>query len=147
MEKYDIATKKLIGRGAFGSVYLYQRKSDRKEVVVKEISLIDLDTSERHQAIKEIDIIKRCKHPNIVKYFEHFVDDNNFMIVMEYCSGKNLHEFLEKRKLRDEYLEEDDIKRYFVQIVRGLHYLHLQKILHRDMKTDNLLLDATQKVI
>ena len=69
------------------------------------------------------------------------------MIVMDYAPGGNLFDYLKKRLDLSLYLEEEDIIRYFVQIVRALHHIHTHNILHRDMKTHNILLDSTQKVV
>ena len=69
MEKYDVDTKKSIGRGAFGAVYLYQRRSDRKDIVIKQITMEDLTTDQRNGVKNEIDVFKRIEsHPNIVRY-------------------------------------------------------------------------------
>lgn len=147
MEKYDIDTKRNIGRGAFGGVYLYQRKDDRKEIVIKQIKMGDMNTEQRNGVKNEIDVSKVFKHPNIVRYLEYFIEDDTFMIVMEYVPGGNLFDYLNKRLAQRSYLDEDEIIRYFAQIARALHHIHTQKILHRDMKTHNILLDSTQKIL
>ena len=72
MEKYDLDTKKPIGRGAFGAVYLYQRKSDRKEIVIKQITIEDLTTDQRKGVMNEISVskvFKTSKHCEISRIF------------------------------------------------------------------------------
>ncbi|XP_065674643.1 serine/threonine-protein kinase Nek8 isoform X2 [Hydra vulgaris] len=147
MEKYDKDTKKAVGRGAFGVVYLYLRKEDRREVIIKQIAADDLTTEQRKGVINEIDVSAMFNHPNIIKYHEYFMEEKNFMIVMDYAPGGNLFDFLQQRQQQNMLLEEDEILKFFAQITRALHHIHNQNILHRDMKTHNILLDRRKKVL
>jgi len=147
MDKYDIDTKKPVGRGAFGAVYLYQRKEDRKEIIIKQIAIDDLTTDQRKGVFNEIHLQRMFDHPNVIGYHESFIHDNTFMIVMEYAPGGNLFDYLHQRQEQNNILEEEEVLKFFCQIVRALHHIHKDNILHRDMKTHNLLLDRKKKVV
>ncbi len=79
-------------------------------------------------------------HPNVVKYFDSFLDEGKLNIVMEFCDGGDLQQYL-KRHARDrEFVPEETIWSIFLQIAAGLHYIHSQRVLHRDMKSANVFL-------
>ena len=96
------------------------------------------------KALEEIKIHGRCDSPYIVKYQDSFIDEEGRLnIVLEYCNEGDLHTYLEKRK---EYLSEDEVWKIFIQVTLGLHHLHSQSILHRDLKSLNLFLTDGMKV-
>ena len=146
MDFYNFDTKRVVGRGAFGTVYLVERKKDHREVIMKQIPVDDLTTNQRRDVMNEIHVLSLLHHPNIIEYNEYFVEGKAFMIVMEYAQGGNLFDYLQQRHTQNCLLEEEEILKFFGQITRGLHHIHLNKILHRDMKTHNILLDKKRKV-
>uniref|UniRef100_A0A8C9JCE9 non-specific serine/threonine protein kinase n=1 Tax=Panthera tigris altaica TaxID=74533 RepID=A0A8C9JCE9_PANTA len=123
MEKYERI--RVVGRGAFGIVHLCLRKADQKLVIIKQIPLLN--------------------HPNVIEYYENFLEDKALMIAMEYAPGGTLAEFIQKRC--NSLLEEETILHFFVQILLALHHVHTHLILHRDLKTQNILLDKHRMVV
>lgn len=85
-----------------------------------------------------LQLLKILKHPNIVSCHESFVEGTTLCIVMDYCSGGDLHVALQERRASP--LTEAAILDYFVQICLALKHLHDKKILHRDVKTQNVFL-------
>lgn len=142
MEKYHKI--KMIGKGAFGTVYLTSRIRDKKLLILKEINVEDMTKDERGSAIMEVQILKRLSHPNIIKYYENFLDEKNLVIAMEYAQGGTLHQFLTQQT---SLLKEQKIASFFIQIVVALQYIHSQNILHRDLNTNNVLLDRKYRVV
>jgi len=135
---------KVIGRGAHGTVSLYLRVSDGKHVVIKEIP-VELKTSnERQVALGEAKTLQMFSFPFIIGYYEYFFDDNNLCIVMEYAEGGTLAEFLADRN--GHHMDDDQILHLFAQIVLSLQHLHSRQVLHRDLKTQNILLNRTRTV-
>jgi len=142
MEKYRKI--KMIGKGAFGTVYLTSRIRDKKLLILKEINVEDMTKDERSSAIVEVQILKRLHHPNIIKYYENFIDEKNLVIAMEYAQGGTLNYFLGQQT---SLLKEEKIASFFIQIVVALQYIHSQNILHRDLNTNNVLLDKKFRVV
>lgn len=70
---------------------------DNSLIVIKQITVDELQKEDRKAAMNEIDILERLKHPNIIAYFDSFVDDKSLMIVMEYAPGGTLFDFIQDR--------------------------------------------------
>ncbi|XP_064425064.1 serine/threonine-protein kinase Nek8 [Latimeria chalumnae] len=143
MEKYQKI--RVVGRGAFGIVHLCLRKADQKLVILKQIPVEQMTKDERLAAQNECQVLKLLNHPNIIEYYENFLEDKALMIAMEYAPGGTLAEYIQKRC--NSLLDEDTILHFFVQIVLALHHVHSKLILHRDLKTQNILLDKHQMIV
>ncbi|MBN3325201.1 NEK8 kinase, partial [Atractosteus spatula] len=126
-------------------VHLCRRKSDQNLVILKEIPVEQMTRDERLAAQNECQVLKLLSHPNIIEYYENFLEDKALMIAMEYAPGGTLADFIQKRC--NSLLDEDTILHFFVQILLALHHVHNKLILHRDLKTQNILLDKHQMIV
>ncbi|XP_067928764.1 serine/threonine-protein kinase Nek8-like isoform X2 [Watersipora subatra] len=99
---------------------------------------------ERIAALNEVKVLSILNHPNIIKYYENFLEQAALMIVMEYAEGGTLFEFLQTST---KLIEEVEILKYFTQLLLAVQHFHSKQILHRDLKTQNVLLDKTRKVV
>ncbi|XP_010833965.1 PREDICTED: serine/threonine-protein kinase Nek5-like isoform X3 [Bison bison bison] len=142
MDQYDMI--KAIGEGAFGKAYLAQRKSDSEHCVIKEINFEKMPIQEKEASKKEVILLAKMKHPNIVTFFNSFQENNRLFIVMEYCDGGDLMKRI--RRQRGVLFSEDQILSWFVQISLGLKHIHDRKVLHRDIKTQNIFLSKNGMV-
>ncbi|XP_014645504.1 PREDICTED: serine/threonine-protein kinase Nek5 [Ceratotherium simum simum] len=142
MDKYDVV--KAIGEGAFGKAYLAKGKSDSKPCVIKEINFGKMPIQEKEASKKEVILLAKMKHPNIVTFFSSFQENNRLFIVMEYCDGGDLMKRITRQ--RGVLFSEDQILSWFVQISLGLKHIHDRKILHRDIKAQNIFLSKNGMV-
>ncbi|XP_063151190.1 serine/threonine-protein kinase Nek8 isoform X3 [Candoia aspera] len=142
MEKYERI--RVVGRGAFGIVHLCLRRRDQKLVILKQIPVEQMTKDERLAAQNECQVLKLLHHPHVIEYYENFLEDKALMIAMEYAPGGTLAEFIRKRG--NSLLDEETILHFFVQILLALHHVHAKQILHRDLKTQNILLDKHHTV-
>ncbi|XP_019524439.1 PREDICTED: serine/threonine-protein kinase Nek5 [Hipposideros armiger] len=142
MDKYDVI--KAIGEGAFGKAYLAKGKSDSKHCVIKEINFAKMPIQEKEASKKEVILLAKMKHPNIVTFFSSFQENNRLFIVMEYCDGGDLMKRINRQ--RGVLFSEDQILSWFVQISLGLKHIHDRKILHRDIKAQNIFLSKNGMV-
>lgn len=78
---------KIVGKGSFGSAILYRRKDDDSLVVIKEINMLELSTTERQLALNEVALLSRMDHPHIISYYDSFEQEGTLMIEMEYADG------------------------------------------------------------
>ncbi|XP_013922060.1 PREDICTED: serine/threonine-protein kinase Nek5 isoform X3 [Thamnophis sirtalis] len=138
MDNYVII--KMIGEGAFGKIFLARKKEDNQQCVIKEINLTKMPRKEKESSQKEATLLAKMKHPNIVAFYASLQEKNNLYIMMEYCDGGDL-----MKRINMQYgvlFDEDKILGWFVQIALGLKHIHDRKILHRDIKTQNIFLSG-----
>jgi len=132
---------KSLGKGAYGNVYESRNPTFNNKVAMKIIDKNKIELDEINDDIKrEINILKKLSHPNIVKIYEFYESDNCFYIINEYCKGGQLYEYLTKNKLTEEQLCV-----IFYQVFSGLIYLHEHSILHGDLKPENILISSVEK--
>jgi serine/threonine protein kinase len=129
MDLYN--TIKFLGKGVFSEVYLIQHKQTEELFARKCIRHNKVNLKDR-----ELLIMKKIKHPNIVSFYDSFEDSNQLNIIIEYCEKGDLQEFLNGRKMKEKHA-----LHYFYQILQGLNYLHSNNIIHRDIKPQNILID------
>lgn len=134
-----------IGSGSMARAYLVRvnpssRLADKKMLVMKEIDFSRMDSRERKNAEIEVQVLSSFKHPYIVRYHESFVHDHHVCIVMDYCEGGDLWQFVAHRKRQRAPLGEPQVLRWFTQMCLALKYMHDKNVLHRDIKTQNIFL-------
>lgn len=129
---------KMLGKGAFGKVNLGMHKLTDSLVAIKSINKEYLEEERSWWKVaKEVAILKKINHKNIVWLYETYESAKHFLIVMELCSGGDLLNYVWKRRK----LTEDYAKYFFQQLIEALVYCHKKGIVHRDIKLDNILLD------
>ncbi|VTJ74989.1 Hypothetical predicted protein [Marmota monax] len=136
MEKYARVQK--IGEGSFGKAILVESTEDGRQYVIKEINISGMSSKEREESRREVAVLANMKHPNIVQYRESFEENGSLYIVMDYCEGGDLFKRINAQK--GILFQEDQILDWFVQICLALKHVHDRKILHRDIKSQNIFL-------
>ncbi|RLV96510.1 Serine/threonine-protein kinase svkA [Spathaspora sp. JA1] len=135
----DLEVYEEVGRGGFGIVYRGIIKHTQQEVAIKQIDL-ENDTSDINEIVKEIQIISECKaSPQITHYYTSFVRNYKLWVIMEYIDGGSIFDILKPGGISDEQTISIIIK----QILLALQYLHNQGKIHRDLKSQNILISKT----
>ncbi|XP_022087422.1 serine/threonine-protein kinase Nek10-like isoform X2 [Acanthaster planci] len=145
-----------LGTGAFGSVYKVKKNTGENFLALKEIRYnnpaVGKTVKEKDKSIdsivSELSIIKEhLRHPNVVRYYRTFKENENLYIVMELIEGAPLYEHFNSLKEKGEQFSEERIWHIFLQIVLALRYLHKEKkIVHRDLTPNNIMLGENDKV-
>lgn len=136
MEKYVVDRR--IGVGSYGSAYLVRLRADKQRcLVLKKIRLDNVGAKERRAAHAEAKLLQRFDHPFVLGYVDSFSHKGHLCIVTDYCEAGDLYCRLKSSK---SYWREDAILDMFAQICLALDYVHDQKVLHRDLKTQNVFL-------
>lgn len=135
--------KESLGQGKYGVVKRGIHKKTQKEVAVKIVKKKELSLKDQELLKREIEVLKICQHPSIIRLDDIFENQDYLYIVMEYLNGGDFFSFLEKRKFR---ISEDNARRIVHQIATSLYYLHSFGIAHRDLKPENILMvDASEE--
>ncbi|NXR64374.1 STK36 kinase, partial [Rhadina sibilatrix] len=133
MENYHVL--EMIGEGSFGRVYKGRRKHSAQVVALKFIPKVGRSEKELKNLQREIDIVRDLHHPNIIQMLDSFETAKEVVVVTDYAEGE-LFQILED----DRNLPEDQVQTIAAQLISALYYLHSHRILHRDMKPQNILL-------
>ena len=139
LKNYIIQGK--IGSGNFAEVRKVIEKSSKGVFAMKILSnkLIKDQPKIYELMLSEIKILKECNNENIVRFYEHFEENDNQYIVMEYCDGGDLEEHLESQP--KERISEPLAISYLKQLLNGFKELHKNKAMHRDFKLENILMN------
>ncbi|XP_073995093.1 serine/threonine-protein kinase MARK2-like isoform X16 [Rhodnius prolixus] len=133
---------KTIGKGNFAKVKLAKHVPTGKEVAIKIIDKTQLNPSSLQKLFREVRIMKMLDHPNIVKLFQVIETEKTLYLVMEYASGGEVFDYL----VLHGRMKEKEARAKFRQIVSAVQYCHQKKIIHRDLKAENLLLDSEMNI-
>ncbi|XP_029611118.1 MAP/microtubule affinity-regulating kinase 3 isoform X6 [Salmo trutta] len=133
---------KTIGKGNFAKVKLARHILTGREVAIKIIDKTQLNPTSLQKLFREVRIMKILNHPNIVKLFEVIETEKTLYLVMEYASGGEVFDYL----VAHGRMKEKEARAKFRQIVSAVQYCHQKNIVHRDLKAENLLLDADMNI-
>lgn len=132
--KFVICPDSKLGSGAFSSVYLCKDKAGNKAAA----KIMSKHTKRSEQIIKvaksEVKILQKIKHPNIVGLLGSYESENNYYILFEYCEGKTLKEILHQQRSMDI----QSVLHIITSIISVMGYMLEKKIMHRDIKPDNI---------
>ena len=137
LDLYNIKQK--IGKGKFGLVKLGINKETNDKVAVKVMNKNNMDSSDLELVRTEIEILKICQHPYIIKLYDIFENIDYIYIIMEYCPGGDLFSYLQKRNF---ILKEEKVAIIMYKLCKAVFYVHSYGIAHRDIKPENVLLTS-----
>lgn len=132
---YEI--KETLGKGKFGLVKSAMHKKSGKSVAVKVMSKKEMSVQDVELQRREIEILKMCQHPHIIRLLDIFENQDYIYIIMEQLNGGDLFTYLEKRSFT---VTEQRAKKLSHQIATALYYLHSYGVAHRDLKPENILM-------
>ena len=130
----DYLIKRTLGQGNFGKVKLGIFLPDKEKFAIKILQKNKI--LDENRVKREFDMLSKFNHINVILVPEIFENEENYYIVMEYCEGGELFDYIAKNR----YLSENEAAFYYYQLICGLEYIHSLGIVHRDLKPENLLL-------
>eukprot|EP00050_Salpingoeca_kvevrii_P022017 m.119933 g.119933 ORF g.119933 m.119933 type:complete len:745 (-) comp9567_c0_seq1:25-2259(-) len=132
----------ILGKGAFGRVYLVKDRSSGQRMAAKVIPSICSDDS-IEKVLREIDVLKRLHHPNVIQMIDFTRDEKGIVIYMDYADHGDLEQLISRAAYREEILPECQVFELLAQLLAAVHHLHQQHIIHRDIKPSNILLTSS----
>ena len=138
---------KLLGQGSFGKAFLVESLKDHQLYVIKQMDLTRMSESEKKEMIREAKILEALVHPNIVCFREVYrTKKGKLCIVMDYAEGGDLGKRISDNQKKGTFFPESQILDWFTQICLALKHVHDRKILHRDIKNQNIFLTKDNMV-
>ena len=135
LSNYEI--KETIGAGSFSVVKLGINKFTKEKIAIKILRKKEMQREEDKSRLeREINILKKLHHINIIKIFKIEEEQNKCFMIMEYCENRDLFNYI----VAHQKLSEEETAYFFYQLINGLDYIHHNNIVHRDLKPENLLL-------
>ncbi|MHB8277103.1 MAG: FHA domain-containing serine/threonine-protein kinase [Candidatus Humimicrobiaceae bacterium] len=142
IDNYKIIS--LLGKGGMASVYLAENSQKKPQKVA--IKVLELDIEENAEYVlrfkKEAFICSKFSHPNIVKVYSYGIYENKYYLIMEFVDGKDLSFYIRNNK----NTSIKDVLSFAYQIASALSFAHKNKVIHRDIKPQNIILDKSGKV-
>ena len=141
IEGYKII--KFLGSGKFSVVYEAERQLDSKLVALKIIKIYDIkDKNLVEKCLQEVNLLKRVNHPNIIKYLDSFIFQNELYIAVEWADKGDVKRLIKKYKQEGDEIDERKVIEYTREIAAGLNHMHEQRVIHRDLKPANILITS-----
>ena len=138
LDIYEVKQK--LGNGKFGLVKLGINKQTKEKVAIKIMNKKKMDTSDVELVRTEIEILKICQHPNIIRLYDVFENVDYIYIIMEYCPGGELFTYLEKKNFQ---LPEEKAKNFMKKMCDAVFYYQTYfGVIHRDLKPENVLMTS-----
>ena len=132
----DYQEVKMLGEGSYGRVYLVKHKMIGAIRAMKIIQKVeDIDENNVLEILNEINVLKKIDHPNIIKLFEFYLQNNNYYLITENCRGGELFELV-----NDTQFTETQVAYIMYQLFSAINYCHKMRIIHRDLKPENILI-------
>ena len=138
---------KTIGKGSFGYAVLVRNVDEPQNLyVMKMIDIQKMSSKQQQEALNEIEVLKKLDNPFIIKYKESFIEKKVLCIVMDFADGGDLYNLINEYKKTRAFMPEPLVRKIFTQLALGLLHVHTNRILHRDLKTQNIFLTKQQNV-
>ena len=143
-KKYEII--KILGQGEFRRVFLVKNKSDNKLYAIKEIIIRDDMKDKIKDITKEADILSKFNCKNIIKYYDSYLSKDKFYILMEYCNGGNLRDFINNCIKNGVLIQQSILYQIIKQICIGIKEIHNKIVIHGDIKPENIFINYKMEI-
>ena len=145
MDNYDVE-KKPLGKGGYGTVFKGINKKTGEARAIKKLSRKGIEEDDYVRFLREIELLKKADHPNIIKLYELYESKHSIYLVMEKCDGGELFDDLITRVENGLMYTEKEVAIILKQVMSAVEYCHNNGICHRDLKPENILFSKKLKI-
>jgi len=138
----DFKVEKVLGKGTYGTVFRVCRLSDGQKYAMKQVDIKKMSAKERKALVNEVRVLAALDSPYIIRFYEAFIEEDKLHVVTDYAAYGDLLRQLKKHAQRKTAFSERAVWSFFLQLCKGIQYLHSNGILHRDIKAANIFIDA-----
>ena len=140
-KKGNFEMLKILGKGKFGEVYLARYENTNQFFAIKKVNRKQVEKNPKAMEYFETEtrLMSEFNHPNLMKVLSLMITSNSFYVVLEFCNSGCLNSKIREVDSKDDYIPERTCLIYLFQIIAGITEMHSRKILHRDIKPDNIL--------
>ena len=142
----DFKIIKELGKGSYATVYTVKSIINSNIYVMKKMELNHLTPRQQQECYREVSILKKVSHKNIIKYYSSFLEKEILYIIMEYAELGDLYTLIKHYKKHSKYFDELDLWKISSEILSGLDYLHSHNIIHRDIKCLNIFITKDRHI-
>ena len=142
----DFKIIKELGKGSYGTVYTVKSNINSNVYVMKKMELNHLNARQQIECHREVSILKKVNHKNIIKYYSSFLEKEILYIIMEYAELGDLYSLIKHYKKHSKFFSETDLWKISFEVLTGLDYLHSHNIIHRDIKCLNLFITKDRHI-
>ncbi|CAJ1011095.1 putative Protein kinase domain/Protein tyrosine kinase/Kinase-like [Leishmania naiffi] len=135
--------KRLLGQGSFGSAWRVEESATGSVFAAKVMDLNSMSEKDRGFVTNEVKCLSRSRNPHIVRCENAIEREGHLLIVMEYADGGDLYKQIKARVREMKFFREHEVVFIFLQLCLALDHIHSNKMMHRDLKTANILLTTT----
>ena len=147
LHDYLVDKERVVGRGRFSVVYYTTRRRDMMPCALKKINWNAAvpgsnagDKVSPTKCLKEVGLLRSLQHPNIIKYFDSFLHDDELYIALEWAGKGDLKSLIQTHRRRGERFSEHQLWVYFSQCCEAVRHMHEKRIIHRDIKPSNIFI-------
>ncbi|KAK3272360.1 hypothetical protein CYMTET_19344 [Cymbomonas tetramitiformis] len=136
LNRYELEA--VVGSGKYSTVFRARRLDSGQTLAVKKVQVFDMDSSMRADCIVEVKLLQALDHPNIIRYMDSFIEDNELIIELELAEDGDLSQLIQSQSQIGELFEEGKVWDLFVQVCAACQHMHERRMMHRDIKPSNV---------
>eukprot|EP00164_Ancoracysta_twista_P005363 GFYU01007336.1.p1 GENE.GFYU01007336.1~~GFYU01007336.1.p1 ORF type:complete len:578 (-),score=81.82 GFYU01007336.1:129-1862(-) len=144
IECYDILGE--LGRGQNATAYKVKSKNDKAYYVLKRVELVGLNPAEKKLAVNEVSVLAQLRHPNIIRLYEHFFDQEALCLIFEFAAGGTLQQMIHEHQVTQQAINKNLQWRLCMELCQAAQYLHSADIIHRDITPSNVFISSDHHV-
>eukprot|EP00732_Lithocolla_globosa_P006281 Lithocolla_globosa_v1_NODE_7184_length_982_cov_4.464941.p1 type:complete len:215 gc:universal NODE_7184_length_982_cov_4.464941:35-679(+) len=142
IKRYEV--QKELNHGGFSTVFVGLDTKTGEKVAVKRINKQNLKDDAKARVLREVEVHSRCKHNNIIEFKDFYETKTHYFLILEIATDGDLFDKISVLVQDNKCLSEDEARSIFIQVLRGVQYMHENGVVHRDIKAENVVFSGKE---